>query len=229
MHPRRSTELGLLCLAGAFVLAVVGFALPYVWSAVIAATRVGQPLLDSLHALWIPLSGLVLDAGIVVLGVLGFALVWQGRWDLGPDYASSAGVALLALLIAFAAYAAYAVTGGILGFVSGVSFLRPWHVLFDFLGALFLGGALYWMLSHLPVTGSRPAAAVAFALGVAGSALLFVGTLGLRRGEALAVQGAGYGLALASLILWLVLCVWGSERLRERGMLPPPGAAPRGS
>jgi len=219
----------LLCLAGAFVLAVVGFALSYIWDVAIAVTRVGQPLLGSLHTLWIPLSGLVLDAGIVVLGALGFALVWRGRWELGPDFASSAGVALLALLIAFAAYAAYAVTGEILGFVSGVSFLRPWHALFNFLGALFLGGALYGMLSHLPATGTRPAAAAAFALGVAGSALLFVGTLGLRRGEALVVEGAGYGLALASLILWLVLCVWASERLRERGTSPASGAAPRGS
>jgi hypothetical protein len=92
---------------------------------------------------------------------------------------------------------------------------------------VFLGLALYWILSHLPVSGSRPAAAVSLALGVAGSALLFVGTLGLRRGEDLAVLGAGYGLALASLVLWLVLCVWDAQGLRRHGTSAPPSAATR--
>ncbi len=228
MSLRRPTQLGLLFLAGAFVLALVGFALPYAWNAFLEAARVGQPLLDSLHAVWIPLSGLVLDGGIVILGLAGFALLYRGRWELGPESASRAGLALLALLIAFVAYAAYALTGIFLGYVAGVAFLIPGHHLFAFVGALFLGLALYAILAHLPVSGSRPVAAVAFALGAAGSALLYVATLDLRRARVLAVDGAGYGLSLSSLILWLVLCLWGAERLRQRGISAAPASPARG-
>lgn len=223
MPARRSTELGLLCLAGAFVLALVRFALPYLWDAVMAATPAGGPSL-SLHTVWIPISGLVVDGGIAVLGLIGFTLLWRGRWELGPENAAWSGLTQLALLVAVVAYAAYTLAGVFLGFVPGAAFLAPWRSLLLFVGALFVGAALYWTLSHLPATGVAPAAAVAFALGVAGSALLLVGTPGLRRGEALGVHGAGLGLSLASSILWLVLCVWGSQRLRERtAPSPSPG------
>ena len=164
------------------------------------------------------------DVGIAVLGLIGFTLLWRGRWELGPENAAWSGLTQLALLVAVVAYAAYPLAGVFLGFVPGAAFLAPWRSLLLFVGALFVGAALYWTLSHLPATGVAPAAAVAFALGVAGSALLLVGTPGLRRGEALGVHGAGLGLSLASSILWLVLCVWGSQRLRERtAPSPSPG------
>lgn len=224
---RRSTELGLLSLAGAFVLALAGLALPYLWNTAIAAARVGQPLLDSLRTTWIPLSGIVLDGFIAVLGLVGFGLLWRGRYELGSENASRAGLALLALLIAFVAYAAYALTGLVLGFVAGVEFLRPWHAAFALVGAVSLGASLYWVLAPMPVAGSRLAAAVSFALGVAGSALLYVATLGLRRAPLLTVEGAGFGLALASLVLWLILCVWDADRIRGRLAPAAPAAAAR--
>lgn len=229
MRPRRSTELGLLSLAAAIALSLLAFVMPYIWSAAIVGANVGQPLLNSLHTVWIPVSGFLLESGIVVFGLLGFAFVWRGRWEFGPENASRMGLTLLALVIAFAAYAAYALTGGILGYVSGVEFLRPWHALFQFTGAVFLGFALYWILSNLPLHGSRPTAAVSYALGVAGAALLLFATLGLRRAEALGVQGAGVGLSLASLVLWFVLCLWDVQGLRQRGTGLPAAAATRSS
>jgi hypothetical protein len=226
MRTRRTTEVGLLALAAAFILALVSYAMPYVWDGIVRAVP-GDGGSPSLRGFWIPVIGLSLDAGIVLLGLLGFALVWRGRWELGPEYASRSGLAVLAFVIALAAYSAYAVTGGMLGFVSGVAFLAPWHELLGLAGAVSLALALYWILANLPVPGSRPAAAVALALSVVGAALLVL-DLGFRRAETRAVQGAGYGLSLASVVLWLVLCAWTSRRLRQPGAPSPPASAARG-
>ncbi len=227
MRTHRSTELGLRAIAGAFLLSLVAFTLPYLWDVVLS----GAPATSSsltLHTLWIPLAADLVTAGIVALGLVGFVSLWQGRWELGAEVAAHEGLAVLALVFALAAYAAYALTGILLGFVPGVGFLGPWHSVSFFLGALFLGIALYGIVGYLPVGGSRPAAAVALALGVVGSALLLIASPGLRRPELLRLDGAGAALALASSVLWLALCVWDSRRLR--GLYPPvpPPSAVRG-
>ena len=228
MRAPRSTELGLVSLAGAFVLSLVSFALPYLWDLVLSGTPATSSSL-ALHTFWIPLVGELVVGGIVALGLVGFVAIWQGRWELGPEVAAREGLAVLGLVLAFAAYAAYALTGFLLAYMAGVAFLRPWHSVFLFLGALFLGIALYGIVGYLPVVGSRPAAAVAIALGVAGSALLLVASPALRRPELLRLDGAGLALTLSSSILWLGLCIWDARRLR--GLYPPvrPATAARSS
>ncbi len=227
MRTHRSTELGLRAIAGAFLLSLVSFTLPYLWDVVLSSAPATSSS-STLHTFWIPLTADLVTAGIVALGLVGFVSLWQGRWELGPEVATHEGLAVLALVLALAAYAAYALTGVLLGFVSGVAFLRPWHSVFLFLGALFLGIALYGIVGYLPVGGSRPAAAVALALGVVGSALLLIASPAVRRPGLLRLDGAGVALTISSSVLWLVLCIWDSRRLR--GLYPPapPASAVRG-
>lgn len=121
---------------------------------------------------------------------------------------------MLAFLAATFAYALYAFTGILLSTFSGLGFLQPWHGVFGFAGGVALGFGLYWILANLPVPGSRPVALIALTLGVAGIAILGLADLGLRRTRVAALDGAGLGLALVSITLWLVLCLWGRESLR---------------
>lgn len=216
MRAHRSTEVGLLCLGGALALSLGSFTFPYIW-ALAASTSPADSGSFALHTFWIPMSGLMVNVAIAALGLLGFVFVWQGRSELGPERAARARLVPPALVLAFAAYAASALTGIVLGSLADVGFLIRWHDLFILTGALFVGIALYGTLSHLPVSHTRPVAAAAFSVGGAGSALLFLTVPGLGWVEVPAVGIVGSGLALVSLVLWLGLCLWGSQRLRQRG------------
>ncbi len=223
--PRR-TRLGLVLLAAALGLSVLAFFFGDLWAAVLAVFSVPPRAADAFHTLWIPLSGLLLNGAIASLGVLSFALLWRGRGEIGGAYASGLGLALLMVLIAAAAYVLFGLTGLFLGYVAGVAFLAPWHGLLAILGGIFVGLGLYVAFSNLPLAGSRPVAAVAFALGVAGLVLLDLTALGFRRIRLAGIEGAGLGFALASVILWLVLCLWAAETLRGSRS---PGVAPASS
>lgn len=224
----RSTRLGLVLLAAALGLTVLAFVLGDLWAMLLALFSVSGRAADSFHALWIPLSGAILDGAIGVLGVLGFALVWRGRWEIGGPYAERLGLAMLLVLVAGVAYVLFALTGILLGYVTGLSFLEPWHGLLAILGGVFLGLGLYQMLANLPFAGVRPVAAVSLALGVAGIILLNLTALGVRRVRVAGLEGAGLGLSLASVILWLALCLWTAENLRVGRSAAPAPASVKG-
>ncbi len=225
MAARQSTEIGLSALAGAFLLALVRTALPYFWDAVLAGTPAGAPS-SVLHTLWIPLSGLLVEAAIAILGLVGFGLLYRGRWEFGAASALRSGLVLLAMLVAAVAFGAYFVTGIALGLLSGLAILVPWHSVLLFAGSVAVGLALYWSFAPIPVSPSRGAAAVALALGISGSTLLLLATAGLRRADTLRIQGAGLGLSVASLVLWLALCFWDARGLRLRRAPPAAAVAP---
>lgn len=224
----RFTRLGLVLLAAALGLTLVSFALGDLWVTLLAIFQTPARTADSLHTLWIPLSGWIVDGAIALLGLFGFALVWRGRWELGGAYASRMGLALLAVLVSAVAYALYALTGVLLGTFSGFAFLIPWHGLLAVAGGASVGLALYWILANLPLAGSRALAAVALALGIAGMVILNLADFGLRRVRVAGLEGAGLGLALASVTLWLVLCLWGHESLRNRRASSPVTASADG-
>ena len=225
----RSTRTGLILFAAALGATLLSFALGRLWAGLLTDVRPPTAASYDLRTFWIPLSAYLLDGAIGLLGVLGFAFVWRGREELGSAYASRQGLSLLAFLVAGVAFALYLATGVLLGYVAGVAFLVPWHALLAVIGGVFLGLGLYGVLANLPLAGARPVAAVALALGLAGIALSNLETLGLRRVEATGLAGAGFGLALASLIVWLVLCLWGEETLGSGGSTARASAASRAS
>lgn len=224
-----STRTGLVVLGASLVGSLLSLAWGYLWAIVLATGRFSPDTVGALHTFWIPLSGVLLQAAIAVLGLIGFLFVWDGRWELGPDYAARVGLALLAALVAVVAFALYGLTGILLGYVPTVGFLAPWHVLLALVGDVFLGFGLYGILANLPIAGGRPVAAVALALGLAGVALLSLVAFGLRRARIAGLDGAGFALSVVSLALWLTLCLWGGETLRSRGGKVTSGAATGGS
>ena len=131
-----SVSAGLALLSGALALSLLSFFLGDFWAAMLPALRLPADTVRTIHTLWIPLASLGVTAAMVVLGGLGFAFVWHGRWELGAEYASRAGLGLLAFVVAAVAYALYAFTGILLGFVGGLAFLVPWHGLLAAAGAV---------------------------------------------------------------------------------------------
>lgn len=210
----RVTTRALAFLAAALGLSIVSYALGDFWSILLAVLRSPASATYTLHTFWIPLVGVAVTAATAILGAVGFLLVWRGRWELGGEYASRVGLAMLAALVATVAYALYAFTGILLGSFAGLEALVPWRGLFAVVGGVAVGFALYWIIANLPVSGTRPVAVVALALGLAGIALLNLAVLDLRRARIAGLEGAGIGFALASLVLWLVLCLHGEETLR---------------
>lgn len=225
----RSTTLGLVLLAAALGVSLFSFALGPIWSLVLSMVPIPSASANTIHAIWIPLSGVVVDVAAFLLGLLGFSLVWGGRAELGGPFASRVGLSMLAILIAGVADILFGATGILLAYVSGAEFLVPWHSLFAIVGGVFLGLGLYWILANLPISGARPLAAVALALGLGGIALVNLAIIGLRRVRTAGLDGAGLGLALASLTLWLVLCLWAEENLRTRPSAGPASTAVDGT
>lgn len=220
-HSHRSTTRGLVLMAAALGLSLVSFALSPIWANLIAIMSPTASTTASIRTLWMPLSVALVEGAAALLAVLGFSFLWRGRWEVGGEYVSRSGLAMLLVLISAVAYLLFAVTGILLGYVQGVQFLVPWHGLLGVVGGVFLGFGLYFVLANLPIAGSRPLAAVALALGLAGIALVNLAAIGLRRVRTGSLDGAGVGLALASLTLWLVLCLWGEETLRSRTSASP--------
>ena len=233
MSPRRVRRVttGLILLAAALGMSLFSFVLGSLWTGFLASARPPEGVASSLRTFWMPLSELVVGVATGLLGALGFLFAWRGRHELGGAYATRAGLALLAALVAGVAYALYALTGVLLDSFGGLSVLVPWHGLLAAVGGVAVGLGLYWTLASLPVAGTRPVAAVAFGLGFAGIVLLNLSTLDLHRPRlgAFGLEGAGLGLALASLTLWLVLCLWSEESLRNRPSAVPGPAASHGS
>ncbi len=217
----RTTSRGLVLLAAALGLSLVSFALSPIWAMLLAMFPQSPSAAAAIRTFWVPPSIAVVEGLAALLAVVGFLSVWRGRWELGADYASRSGLAMLFVLVAAVAYLLFAVTGILLGYVQGVQFLVPWHGLLGVAGGVFVGLGLYLVLANLPISGSRPVAAVALALGLAGIALSSLAVIGLRRVRTAPLEGAGLGLALASLTLWLVLCLWGEETLRSRALASP--------
>ena len=213
----RSVTAGLALLGGALALFVVSLFLEDVWAALLSALRMGTDTAVTLHTVWIPLTALAVDLGTAFLGALGFGLLWSGRQGLGVAYASRAGLGLLAFLVAVVAFALLTATGVLLGFFAGFRFLVPWHDLLAVAGSVAVGFALYVFLANLPLAGARPLAAAALALGISGIALANLRALTLSGVHMEDLYGAGFGLSLASVVLWLVLCLWGGETLRGGG------------
>lgn len=213
---RSSLRVGLIFLAASIGVALFSFVLGYLWTPVLQAVGGSPGIVSSFRSVWIPVLGLLVDGAAAALAMVGVAMVWRARWELGGVYASRVGLALLASLIAVVSYAFFVVTGILLGYVPGAAFLIPWHGLFAMVGGVALGLALYWILANLPVPGARPVAAVALGLGLGGIAVAGLAVIGLRRLRTSEVAGVGLGLAVASLILWLVLCLWTQETLRDQ-------------
>ncbi len=214
MH--RTATLGLVLLAAALGVSLFSFALGPLWTFVLSTMAFPSSGATAIRTVWMPLSGVVVDVAAFVLGLLGFSLILGGRHEIGGPFASRAGLSLLAVLIAGVAFILYGATGIFLAYVSGVEFLVPWRDLLGIIGGVFLGLGLYWILANLPVAGARPLAAVSLGLGLGGIALVNLAAVGLRRVRTASLDGAGLGLALASLTLWLILCLWGEENLRSR-------------
>ncbi len=227
MQPRRSIHFGLILLVGSFVLALVRFALPFLWDAVLVRGTPASLFGQAVPGFWIPLAADIVDAALAGLGILGFVFLRRGRWELGPEYASRIGLALLALLTAVAVLAAWFATGVLLGYVTGVSYLVPVRRILALAATVLLGFAMYWALASLPLPGTRPVAAVAFALGVAGGVAGYLATLGFRRTEIVTLRGASDALTLVSLTLWLGLCTWGWQSLKTGGAGPRAAIAAR--
>lgn len=164
-----------------------------------------------------------------LLGIVGFVMLWKGRSDFGPEYASRVGLGLLSLVVAGIALALWTATSLLLGSFSGFSGLVPWRGVLAFAATGFLGFALYWVLAHLPLLGTRPVAAVAFALGIAGGALSLIPTFALRRAQVVGLGGAAVTLSFVSIVLWFVLCIWSSRTLRAGRSGPPTAAPARGA
>lgn len=225
MRSRRVTELGLISLASSLFLALLSFVLSYLWDAVLTRGTVDTILGESVRLVWIPVTYDLLLLGMAVFGLIGVVLLWRGRWDLGPEYAAGVGLALLTMAAAAIAFGFWLATGVLLGYFSEFSGLISWRYVLAFVATSFLGFTLYWLLANLPLHGTRPVAAVAFALGVAGGAISLFARAGLRRPQAVGLDGAATALSLASLVLWFVLCVWGSQSLRS-GRPGPPAVAP---
>ncbi len=217
----RSTTRGLVLLSAALGLSLFSFAVGPLWTTVLAFFPQSPSAAAAVRTLWMPVSLTVVVGLAALLAVVGFLSLWRGRWELGAEYASRSGLAMLFVLVAAVAYLLFAVTGVFLGYVQGVQFLVPWHGLLAVVGGVFLGLGLYLVLANLPIAGTRPLAAVALALGLTGIALTSLAVVGLRRIRTAPLEGAGLGLALASLTLWLVLCLWGEETLRSRTSLSP--------
>lgn len=229
-HPSgRSTTRGLLVLAAAIGVSLVSFALGSIWSVILAIASLPPAVADPIRLTWLPISVIVLQGLVGLLGLLGFLFLWRGRWEVGAGYASRLGLAMLAALVSAVAFALFGVTGLLLGYVRGVEFLVPWHGLLAVVGGVFLGLALYGVLANLPIVGSRPLAAVALALGLGGIALVNLASIGLRRIRTGALEGAGLGLALASLTMWLVLCLWCESTLRSGTAVAPAASASQGT
>ncbi len=225
MRPRPSTKLGLFLLVCSFAASLVRFALPFVWGATVPAAGTSVVLGQSVRTFWVPASGDVVDGAIAALGLVGFALLWRGRWEFGSPYAAKLRLGLFAMIAAVIVLAIWFATGLLLGYVSGVSYLIPWRRVLALLATVFLGFALFWSLGYLPYAGMKPVAGITLALGVAGGALAYVATLGLHRTLAATVRGAGDALSVVSLLLWLGLSLWGWDALRF-GRLGSPAAAP---
>lgn len=220
---RRSTLLGMLCLASALGLALFAYSLPFVWSAVIDAIRPSPALSYPLRSFWIPLSTIVLEGATALLGITGFLLLWRGRWDLGEAYAAKVGLALLAFLIAAMAYGAY-YASGLTDYVAALAVLVPARAFLSIVGGVFLGVGLYWVLANLPLPGTRHLAAAALAIGFAGIGILGFAALEVRRSRAVALEGPGIALSVVSLILWMVLCLWSEQTLRNHPSVATPTA-----
>ncbi len=221
----RSLSVGLVLLAGALVLCLISLVVTDVWASLSPPLPRSTGVEPALRAFWMPLTGLLLDVGTAGLGAFGFGLVWRGRGELGAEYASRSGLGPLAVLLAAAEDALYTLTGALLGYVAGVALLAPWHRLVAVVGAVAVGLALYWFLATLPVSGARPVAVVALALGIAGIALVNLVTFTPLRGQSAELGGAGLGLSVASAVLWLALCLWGREMLGAGGRGTPARAA----
>lgn len=214
MQPSRSTRIGLFLLAASLSLSLLGFVLPYVWGAFLLRGAPETILGQSVRVVWIPGAADLLLVATAAVGLLGFVFIWHGRWAFGTEHASRVGLALLAVAGAGVVLGLWAAEGILLGLVHGTADWIVVRHLLAFLGTVFLGFAFYWALTNLPLSGVRAASAVALALGIAGGVVTLLTTLGLRRAQAASLEGAAVALSVASVVLWLSLCLWGWLELR---------------
>ena len=220
MRSTARSEVGILCVAGAVGLGIVSMLVPYVWGAFLpSSVPAGQEsFYDSLHILWIPLSGLVLVAASAVLLGVGFLFVWRERARVDPERRTLLGLATLAFAAAFAG----AVLRTFLGLIVGLMYAPDLRVLLfpvDVGLAIALGLSFYWVLLGIGVGQARFAGIVAIVAGSAGSFFhVLARATGIWDVNALAVA-TGF----LSLTLWLALFLWGYEEVRLRGLSRPPG------
>ncbi len=226
MRSRKTTELGLLCLVGALALRLVAYAMPYVWPAVLTSVPSTSSLALSLHTFLMPAVGYGLDASIAVAGLLGVLYIWRGRWELGTEFASGAGFALLMLIVGAVALAFRLGMGVLAGLVFAPGLRLPMALL-DFAATLFLGLFLYAVVAGLPLRGARIASIVPLVLGVAGSGILLLGRFGARRvaGDGTDAE-IGSALLFVSVVLWFAVYLGSWEGMRIRGAPPLPSSAP---
>ncbi len=226
MRTRKAAELGLLCLVAALALRLVAYGLGTAWTAVLASLPATSSQTLGIRTLWIPVLGDLVDAAITVVGLLGALYVWRGRWELGPEFASGAGFALLMLVVGTVPLAFRVGMGLLVGFIAAPGLRLP-IALLDFVGTLFLGLFLYAVVAGLPLRGARVASVVPLVLGIAGSGVLLLDRLGPRRLAGLGTDTTlGSALALVSVILWFGVYLGSWEGVRIRGAPPHPSSTP---
>ncbi len=211
---------GLLCVAGAIGLGIISFVFPFIWDIFLPASGSGDTgtFYYTLHAIWIPLSGLVLRGASAALFVIGFLFAWRNRALVGPRQRAVLGLATLA----FAASAGAAGLLMFLGIMAGLVYSPDSLVINPILNvalSMAIGLSLYWLLSGEGVRQARLAGVIAFVAGVVSSVLEVVWRSTQLEGVGTIAVTAGF----LSLTLWLALFLWGYEELRLRGASRPAG------
>ncbi len=225
---RTRTETGVLFIAAAVGLHILGGLLGYLWASVLPLTvPAGQEsFYYSLHVIWIPLTGVLVIGASAALVASGYLLIRRHADFGGPAERSLLGLAQLAFVVALVAAVLRFLAGLILGFVrvTDVTGLRTGLVIDDVGLAIALGLSLNWLLLGLGVRQARIAGVVALVAGSTSSVLSGVSRVALRGEQLGGVDALVLGLGFLSLVLWFALYLWGYEDLHLRGPSQPVAA-----